>query len=110
VISEPQKSVQSESVSVVQSEPEISDLPPLENDSGSTSPQPVQFQPQVPDKLKNLLARTQLHNRVVTGSFSSDELEAAAKFQAALRAKEQLAALLAKNLQLEQAKKQAEAY
>jgi hypothetical protein len=46
---------------------------------------------------------------VVTGSFSSDEFEAAAKFQAALRAKEQLAALLAKNLQLEQAKKQAEA-
>jgi hypothetical protein len=38
VISEPQKSVQSESVSVVtvQSEPEISDLPPLENDSGPT--------------------------------------------------------------------------
>jgi hypothetical protein len=34
-------------------------------------------------------------------------LEAAEKFQAALRAKEQLAALLAKNLQLEEAKRQA---
>jgi hypothetical protein len=105
VISEPRKPVQSESTSIVQSEPEISDLPPLENDSGPTSPQPVQFQPQVPDRLRDLLAQTQLHNRVVTGSFSSDEFEAAAKFQAALRAKEQLAALLAKNLQLEQRNK-----
>jgi hypothetical protein len=47
---------------------------------------------------------------VVTGSFGSDDLEAAVKYQAALRAKEQLAALVAKNLQLEQAKKQADAY
>jgi hypothetical protein len=107
VISEPSKPVQSESTSVVQSEPEISDLPPLEKDSGPTSPQPAQFQPQIPDRLRDLLARTQLHNRVVTGSFGSDNLEAAAKYQAALRAKEQLAALVAKNLQLEQAKKQA---
>jgi hypothetical protein len=107
--------VQSEpniSVVTVQSEPETSDLPPLEDGSGPTSPYPqqAQNQPQVPDRLRDLLARTQLHNRVVTGSFSSDELEAAAKFQAALTAKHQLAALLAKNIQLEQAKRQAEAY
>jgi hypothetical protein len=96
---------------VIQSDPDISVLPPLEDDSGPTSPNPlpIQVQPQVPDRLRDLLARTQLHNRVVTGSFSSAELEAAEKFQAALRAKDQLAALLAKNLQLEQAKK-AEAY
>jgi hypothetical protein len=105
VISEPQKPA----VVRAQSEPEISDLPPLEDDSNLMSPnlQPVQYQPQVPDRLKDLLARTQLHNRVVTGSFISANLEAAEKFQAALRAKEQLAALLAKNLQLEETKKQA---
>jgi hypothetical protein len=58
--------------------------------------------------LQNLLARTQLHNRIVTGSFGSADLE---KIQAALKAKEQLAALIAKNLQIEAAKKlQAEAY
>jgi hypothetical protein len=49
----------------------------------------------------------QVHNRVVTGSFGAADLEAAEKFQAALRAKEQLAALLTKNLQLEEAKRQA---
>jgi hypothetical protein len=91
----------------VQIEPDISDLPPLEKGSGPTSPQPVQVQPQIPDRLKDLLARTQLHNRVVTGSFGSDDLEAAAKYQAALRAKEQLAALVTKNLQIELANKQA---
>jgi hypothetical protein len=99
--------VQSEPTSVVQIEPDISDLPPLEKGSGPTSPQPVQVQPQIPDRLKDLLARTQLHNRVVTGSFGSDDLEAAAKYQAALRAKEQLAALVTKNLQIELANKQA---
>jgi hypothetical protein len=115
VISEPRKPTHSESTSVVQSEPtsvvqiepEISDLPPLEEGSGPTSPQPVQGQPQVPDKLRDLLARTQLHNRVVTGSFGSDDLEAAAKYQATLRAKEQLAALVTKSLQIELANKQA---
>jgi hypothetical protein len=115
VISEPRKPTQSESTSVIQSEPtsvvqiesEISDLPPLEEGSGPTSPQPVQVQPQVPDRLRDLLARTQLHNRVVTGSFGSEDLEAAAKYQAALRAKEQLAARVTKNLQIELANKQA---
>jgi hypothetical protein len=61
--------------------------------------------------LQKLLARTQLHNRIVTGSCGSADLEAAEKFQAALKAKEQLAALLAKNPLLEAARKlQAEAY
>jgi hypothetical protein len=108
VISEPLKPT----VVQAQTEPDITDLPPLEDDSNPTSPtpQPVQNQPQVPERLKNLLARTQLHNRVVTGSFSSTKFEAVEKFQAAIRAKEQLAALLAKNLQLEESRKQAEAY
>jgi hypothetical protein len=108
LIAEPQKQpavVQSETSSqpCKVSEPDISDLPPLEDNSSPTSPnpQPVQYQPQVPDKLPDLLARTQLHNRVVTGSFSLAEFEAAEKFQA----KEQLAALIAMNLQLEEARK-----
>ncbi len=48
-----------------------------------------------------------MHNRVVTGSFGSDDLEAAAKYQATLRAKEELAALVTKSLQIELANKQA---
>ncbi len=109
VISEPRKSVQSESVSVVQSEPKIRDLQPLEDDSNPTSPnlQPIQHQPQLPDRLRDLLARTHLRHRVATGSFGAANLEAAEKFQAALRAKEQLAALLAKNRQIEEAKQAA---
>jgi hypothetical protein len=112
VIAEPRKPVQSaviqsEPTSVVQSEPDLSDLPSLEKGSGPTSPQPTQNQPQVPDRLRDLLARTQLHNRVVTGSFGSADLEAAAKYQAALRAKEELAALVTKSLQIELATKQA---
>ncbi len=54
-----------------------------------------------------LQVSTQLHNRVVTGSFGSDNLEAAAKYQAALKAKEELAALVTKSLQIELATKQA---
>jgi hypothetical protein len=99
VISEPRKP---EKVQIEK----ISDLPPLEDDSNPTSPssQPIQHQPQIPDRLRDLLVGTQLHNRVVTGLFGAANLEAAEKFQAALRAKEQLAALLAKNLQIEEAK------
>jgi hypothetical protein len=47
----------------------------------------------------------------VTGLFGSDDLEAADKFQAALKVKEQLAALFNFNLQLEATRKlQAETY